>query len=282
MDHEAVASRIAIIQEGSQDCDLWMAASNAAKAGALAVLFHSFSPDDSLLSSPLLPQGWELGDPLIPIPVLSVTHALGLTLLGNQSNMLLSIVTRNLMDEKEEHNGDDTIFGKIIATFHYIMGTISSTCNHIIDTIFAAVTWLWEYSKAVTLFVAAAFVPIALNAASSLATKTIEFGFKGVYATTLAVMGIFGRLFQMSRKSKATIPPNEGQAQAGEHVETTILSRGMFAPEREAAKSVNTAEIPQNHPIFNIYFVGASFIVGLVVGGCFAVAVMAATRPTPV
>ncbi|KAG9322437.1 hypothetical protein KVV02_004791 [Mortierella alpina] len=189
MDHEATASRIAIIQEGSKECELWVIASNAAKAGALAVLFYNSPAHDSLLSSPLLPQDWKYGDPLISIPVLSVTHSLGLAFLGKQSNILLSIVTKNMVEEMEEHNGDDTLIGKIVAAWYFIISTIGSTCHYVLDKISAAVTWLWEYSKAATLIVGAALLPIALNTASSLATKTVEFGVRCMLATWAAAFG---------------------------------------------------------------------------------------------
>ncbi|KAF9949206.1 hypothetical protein BGZ70_001881 [Mortierella alpina] len=212
----------------------------------------------------------------------NAANTVGLALLRNQSSILLSIVTSNVLDETKEFDGDETFLRKIVAALRYIIHAISSSGYYVMDRISAAVTWLWEYSKAVTLIVGAAIAPIALNTASSLATKTVEFGVRCIYATTIAVMGIFYRLLRLSRRSKDMVQTSENQALAEETVET-VQPRGMPAPERAPmdVKS-HTYEITSTHPIFSIYFVGASFIAGLLVGGYFAVAVVAATRPTPV
>ncbi|CAO3568810.1 unnamed protein product [Mortierella alpina] len=286
LDYEAAASRIAIVQESSRDCELWVAASNAANAGALAVLFYNASAYDALLFNSLLPGDWKRGDPLISIPVLSVTQSLGLALLGNQSSILLSIVTRNVLAETEESTRDKTfierMIERMIASLRYIVHTISSAGDYVLDRFTAAVNWLWEYSKGVTLFLGAALAPVALNTASSVATKTIEFGARGMYAATAAAMGILYRILRLSRRAKGMVPTSENQASAEVTVET-IQPRGVPAAE-SAPMDVkrDTHEITSTHPIFSIYFVGASFIAGLVLGGCFAVAVVAATRPTPI
>ncbi|KAF9558871.1 hypothetical protein EC968_006853 [Mortierella alpina] len=303
-EHEAAVNKIAIIQESSKDCGLWVAASNAAKAGALAVLFYNSQIHDSLLSSPLLPQDWKHGDPLISIPVLSATRSVGLALLGDQSSTLLSIVTRNTLDETEVHYGDDTIIGRIAAEiqsvlaifrsiYSYIIDRISSICSFVIDTISltvsyvvervtAAATWLWEYSKSVTLFMGVAFVPVGLNIVSTMGTKTVEFVVKGIRATVVAAVGLLCRALPLTHRCKAMMQPQENQSSAEETVVETVRPRGMPASERGPVKTANTQEVSYTDPIFNIYFVGSSFIVGLIIGACLAVAAVNASHPTPV
>ncbi|KAF9985010.1 hypothetical protein BGZ65_011962, partial [Modicella reniformis] len=108
-DHDLAAGKIAIIEGDSEDCDLWTAANHAEKVGAQAVLFYSGPAHDGLISSPLLPQTWKHGDPLISIPVLTITRSLGLTLLEHQSEVLLYLTTKNLVETPVEPagGGDD-------------------------------------------------------------------------------------------------------------------------------------------------------------------------------
>ncbi|KAG0257815.1 Leucyl aminopeptidase yscIV [Mortierella polycephala] len=118
-DHAKVSGKIAIIQESLKDCDLWTAAYNAEKAGAVGVLFYNSPTRKALLYSRIRLTAWKEGDPLISIPVLSITHSLGSTLLQNQQAVHLSLTTKNLQTIEstinvlcttvKQGNPDDTI-----------------------------------------------------------------------------------------------------------------------------------------------------------------------------
>ncbi|KAK3831502.1 MAG: hypothetical protein J3R72DRAFT_455005 [Linnemannia gamsii] len=95
-DHKKVKGKIAVIQEGGP-CDLWEAAYNAENAGAAGVLFYNNPKRKALLFSRIRITAWKEGDPLIAIPVLSITNSLGSTLLQNQDNVELNLKTVNSM-----------------------------------------------------------------------------------------------------------------------------------------------------------------------------------------
>ncbi|KAG0204066.1 Leucyl aminopeptidase yscIV [Mortierella sp. GBA30] len=94
-DHKKVGGKIAIIEEGSTECDLWTAAYHAQKAGATGILFYNSPSRKALLYSNIRVSSWKEGDPLIAIPVLSITNSLGSTLLQNQHSTTLSLATKN-------------------------------------------------------------------------------------------------------------------------------------------------------------------------------------------
>ncbi|KAF8937428.1 hypothetical protein EDD21DRAFT_374883 [Dissophora ornata] len=93
-DHKKVKGKIAVIEEGSS-CELWEAAYNAEKAGATGVLFYNNSKRKFLMFSRIRITAWKEGDPLISIPVLSITNSFGNTLLQNEDSVLLSLKTVN-------------------------------------------------------------------------------------------------------------------------------------------------------------------------------------------
>ena len=85
-----------MIQEGGP-CDLWDAAYLAQKAGATGVLFYNNPKRKALLFSRIRLSAWKEGDPLIAIPVISITNSLGSTLIQNQDNVVLNLKTVNSM-----------------------------------------------------------------------------------------------------------------------------------------------------------------------------------------
>ncbi|OAQ27315.1 Zn-dependent exopeptidase [Linnemannia elongata AG-77] len=95
-DHKKVSGKIAVIQEGGP-CELWEAAYNAENAGATGVLFYNNPKRKALLFSRIRITAWKEGDPLISIPVLSITNSLGSTLLQNQDKVVLNLKTVNRM-----------------------------------------------------------------------------------------------------------------------------------------------------------------------------------------
>ncbi|KAF9932145.1 Leucyl aminopeptidase yscIV [Linnemannia zychae] len=95
-DHKKVKGKIAVIQEGGP-CELWEAAYNAEIAGATGVLFYNNPNRKTLLYSRIRITAWKEGDPLISIPVLSITNSLGSTLLQNQDKVELDLKTVNRM-----------------------------------------------------------------------------------------------------------------------------------------------------------------------------------------
>ncbi|KAF9965724.1 Leucyl aminopeptidase yscIV [Mortierella alpina] len=94
-DHKKVNGKIAVIEEGSDDCDLWTAAYHSQTAGATGVLFFNSATRKELRYSEIRIDAWKEGDPLISIPVLSVTHSLGSILLQNQHSTTLTLTTKN-------------------------------------------------------------------------------------------------------------------------------------------------------------------------------------------
>ncbi|KAF9950167.1 Leucyl aminopeptidase yscIV [Mortierella alpina] len=94
-DHKKVNGKIAVIEEGSDLCDLWTAAYHAQKAGATGVLFFNSATRKELRYSEIRIDAWKEGDPLIAIPVLSITNSLGSTLLQNQHSTTLTLTTKN-------------------------------------------------------------------------------------------------------------------------------------------------------------------------------------------
>ncbi|KAG0236273.1 hypothetical protein B0O80DRAFT_495547 [Mortierella sp. GBAus27b] len=107
MDHYIATGKIAIIKADDRICDLWTAATHAEKAGVKAILFYSYSTEDALLSTPLLPQSWKQGDSLISIPVLTITRTLAITLLEDQSNIRLTLITSTLAENLVEAANDE-------------------------------------------------------------------------------------------------------------------------------------------------------------------------------
>ncbi|KAF8930703.1 Leucyl aminopeptidase yscIV [Haplosporangium gracile] len=95
-DHKKVKGKIAIIQEGGP-CGLWEAAYNAENAGATGVLFYNNPKRKVLMFSRIRITAWKEGDPLISIPVLSITNSLGSTLLQSQDKVELNLKTVNRM-----------------------------------------------------------------------------------------------------------------------------------------------------------------------------------------
>ncbi|KAG9060981.1 Leucyl aminopeptidase yscIV [Linnemannia hyalina] len=95
-DHRKLKGKIAVIQEGGP-CELWEAAYNAENAGATGVLFYNNPKRKALLFSRIRITAWKEGDPLISIPVLSITNSLGSTLLQNQDKVELNLKTINRM-----------------------------------------------------------------------------------------------------------------------------------------------------------------------------------------
>ncbi|GJJ78413.1 hypothetical protein EMPS_10772 [Entomortierella parvispora] len=95
-DHKKVEGKIAVIQEGGP-CELWDAAYLAQKAGATGVLFYNNPSRKALLYSRIRISAWKEGDPLIEIPVLSITNSLGSTLIQNQDDVVLNLKTVNSM-----------------------------------------------------------------------------------------------------------------------------------------------------------------------------------------
>ncbi|KAI7818345.1 hypothetical protein BC939DRAFT_295968 [Gamsiella multidivaricata] len=93
-DHKRVKGKIAVIEEGGP-CDLWSAAYLAEKAGAKAILFYNNPKRKALLYSRIRITAWKEGDPLISIPVLSITNSFGSTLLQNQDTAQLTLRTVN-------------------------------------------------------------------------------------------------------------------------------------------------------------------------------------------
>ncbi|KAG0211481.1 Leucyl aminopeptidase yscIV [Mortierella sp. GBA30] len=91
-DHKKVDGKIALIQEGGP-CELWDAAYLAEQAGATSVLFYNNPERKTLLYSRIRITAWKEGDPLISIPVLSITHSLGETLLQSQDTVQLNLKT---------------------------------------------------------------------------------------------------------------------------------------------------------------------------------------------
>ncbi|KAF9995970.1 Leucyl aminopeptidase yscIV [Entomortierella chlamydospora] len=116
-DHRKVKGKIAVIQEGGP-CELWDAAYLAEQAGASGVLFYNNPKRKALLFSRIRIIAWKEGDPLISIPVLSITNSLGLTLIQNQDEVHLNLKTVNsltvestinVLCTSKEGDEDDTI-----------------------------------------------------------------------------------------------------------------------------------------------------------------------------
>ncbi|KAF9575159.1 Leucyl aminopeptidase yscIV [Mortierella alpina] len=93
-DHKGVKGKIAVIEEGGS-CTLWDAAYLAEQAGATGVLFYNGPTRKALLYSRIRITAWVEGDPLISIPVLSITNSLGSTLLQNLDTARLTLKTVN-------------------------------------------------------------------------------------------------------------------------------------------------------------------------------------------
>ncbi|KAI1315505.1 Leucyl aminopeptidase yscIV [Mortierella claussenii] len=93
-DHKRINGKIALIEEGGL-CELWEAAYLAEKNGATAVLFYNNPNRKTLLYSRIRITAWKEGDPLMSIPVLSITNSLGATLLENEETVQLSLKTVN-------------------------------------------------------------------------------------------------------------------------------------------------------------------------------------------
>ncbi|KAF8984074.1 Leucyl aminopeptidase yscIV [Entomortierella lignicola] len=93
-DHKKVKGKIAVIGEGGP-CELWEAAYLADQAGATGVLFYNNPNRKALLYSRIRLSAWKEGDPLISIPVLSITNSFGATLLQNQDSVQLYLKTVN-------------------------------------------------------------------------------------------------------------------------------------------------------------------------------------------
>ncbi|KAF9934016.1 Leucyl aminopeptidase yscIV [Mortierella alpina] len=94
-DHKNLTGKIAVIEEGSENCDLWTAAYHSRKAGATGVLFFNSATRKELRYSEIRIDAWKEGDPLISIPVLSITNSLGSILLQNQHSTTLTLTTKN-------------------------------------------------------------------------------------------------------------------------------------------------------------------------------------------
>ncbi|KAF9431779.1 Leucyl aminopeptidase yscIV [Entomortierella beljakovae] len=93
-DHKKVKGKIAVIEEGGP-CQLWDAAYLAEEAGASGILFYNNPKRKALLFSRIRIVAWKEGDPLIGIPVLSITNSFGATLIQNQDTVQLSLKTVN-------------------------------------------------------------------------------------------------------------------------------------------------------------------------------------------
>ncbi|KAF9949761.1 Leucyl aminopeptidase yscIV [Mortierella alpina] len=95
-DHKWVKGKIAVIEEGGS-CTLWDAAYLAEQHGATGVLIYNGPNRKALLYGRIRIVAWAEGDPLISIPVLSITNSFGSTLLQNQDTALLNLKTVNSM-----------------------------------------------------------------------------------------------------------------------------------------------------------------------------------------
>ncbi|KAF9962567.1 Leucyl aminopeptidase yscIV [Modicella reniformis] len=93
-EYVGVRGKVAVIEEGGP-CESWDVAHRAEKAGATAVLFYNNPRRRLLLNTRIRITAWKEGDPLIQIPVLSITHSLGLTLLQSKETAVLNIKTVN-------------------------------------------------------------------------------------------------------------------------------------------------------------------------------------------
>ncbi|KAF9940619.1 Leucyl aminopeptidase yscIV [Mortierella alpina] len=93
-DHKWVQGKIAVIEEGGS-CTLWDAAYLAEQHGATGVLFYNSPSRKALLYSRIRISAWAEGDPLISIPVLSITNSFGSTLLQNLDTARLTLKTVN-------------------------------------------------------------------------------------------------------------------------------------------------------------------------------------------
>ncbi|KAF9357365.1 Leucyl aminopeptidase yscIV [Mortierella sp. AD094] len=116
-DHKKVKGKIAVIEEGGP-CELWDAAYLAEQAGASGVLFYNNPKRKALLFSRIRITAWKEGDPLISIPVLSITNSFGVTLIQNQDTVQLNLKTVNsltvestinVLCTSREGDEDDTI-----------------------------------------------------------------------------------------------------------------------------------------------------------------------------
>ncbi|KAF9092286.1 Leucyl aminopeptidase yscIV [Mortierella sp. AM989] len=116
-DHKKVKGKIAVIEEGGP-CELWDASYLAEQAGASGILFYNNPKRKALLFSRIRIVAWKEGDPLISIPVLSITNSFGTTLIQNQDTVLLNLKTVNsltvestinVLCTSKDGDDDDTI-----------------------------------------------------------------------------------------------------------------------------------------------------------------------------
>ncbi|KAI8874376.1 hypothetical protein GQ42DRAFT_23412 [Ramicandelaber brevisporus] len=86
-----VKDKIALIEYGAS-CDLWTAAYNAEKNGAIGVIFYNGPNRKALLGGRTRLVEWKEGDPLLKIPAVAATHSTGALLvkLGDEARITLS------------------------------------------------------------------------------------------------------------------------------------------------------------------------------------------------
>ncbi|KAF9585620.1 Leucyl aminopeptidase yscIV [Lunasporangiospora selenospora] len=120
-DHSQIAGKVAIIEARGEDglqCDYWIAARNAEKAGASGVIFYNTAKQVALIYTRMRVIPWKEGDPLISIPVLSVSYSIGTNLVQHESTLLIDIrtrnsqtveTTRNVLCTTKDGNDQDTI-----------------------------------------------------------------------------------------------------------------------------------------------------------------------------
>ncbi|KAJ1565769.1 hypothetical protein HK096_010422, partial [Nowakowskiella sp. JEL0078] len=102
---------VALIKAG-EGCDPWIASHSAEKSGAIAVAFYNPSRFKSLLGSRVRIVEWKKDDPLMGIPVLSLSHSVGEFLKTVLETSFISIDVDNTLEVVETFNVfADTIRG---------------------------------------------------------------------------------------------------------------------------------------------------------------------------
>ncbi|KAJ3120087.1 Leucyl aminopeptidase yscIV [Nowakowskiella sp. JEL0407] len=94
---------IALIKAG-EGCEPWISASNAEKANASAVIFYNPPRYKSLLGARVRIVEWKKGDPLMGIPVLSMTHSLGEIFKSIETKIFVSITVKNKLTIEKTFN----------------------------------------------------------------------------------------------------------------------------------------------------------------------------------
>ncbi|KAF9584282.1 Leucyl aminopeptidase yscIV [Lunasporangiospora selenospora] len=92
--HRGVKGKLALVQANTA-CDLWNIAYYSEMSGASGVMIYNDPTRKELMSNRIRIVAWEEGDPLISIPVLSLSNSLGMTLSHNEETVRLNLKTYN-------------------------------------------------------------------------------------------------------------------------------------------------------------------------------------------